>query len=136
MRKSKLASLLSILLITTFAFFYGCGKSDKDVTKNDKKSENRETIDTSKFYASNNLWQNYPGKSPLGADMTEITDPARIDLIRKTIAGESILDVYTCEMHPQVKQNYMGTCPICKMALIIQPRKSNTDSTQKPKKMN
>ena len=34
--------------------------------------------------------------------------------------------IYTCSMHPQVRQNEMGICPICEMDLI--PVESNTSS--------
>ncbi|MFI5144464.1 MAG: hypothetical protein ACHQJ4_02605 [Ignavibacteria bacterium] len=139
MKKLKLISLFSILLVTTFLFINGCGKSDKDVTKNEKKF-GQETPDTSKFYTSpdKRFWQNYPGKVPgSDADMAEVSDAAQLQIIKTIIAGGSVLDAYTCEMHPQIHQNYMGTCPICKMPLKVQERKSNTDtSSQKPKKMN
>ena len=38
-------------------------------------------------------------------------------------AGET---TYTCSMHPQIRQNEMGICPICEMDLI--PLDENTSS--------
>jgi copper chaperone CopZ len=58
--------------------------------------------------------------------MTEVKDAAQLEKIKKTISGESSEDVYTCEMHPQVHQNYMGKCPLCKMDLIKQEKKGNS----------
>lgn len=135
MCKTKLIWLFSFLIVT--AFFTGCGKSDKEETKNDQKQQNKkEQLDTSKFYAYNNLqyWQNYTGKLPDGnADMAEVKDPAQIERIKKAIAGETREDVYTCEMHLQIHQNYMGKCPICKMDLMKQENnvKSDINKTKK-----
>ena len=41
-------------------------------------------------------------------------------------ASEAEETIYTCSMHPQVRQNEMGICPICEMDLI--PVESNTSS--------
>jgi hypothetical protein len=139
MEKQKLTGLFSILLVAALLVIISCGKSDKDVKSNEKKF-GQETLDTSKFYTSSDkrFWQNYPGKVPgSDADMVEVKDPAQLALIKTIIAGGSVLDAYTCEMHPQIHQNYMGTCPICKMSLTIQERKSPVDtSSHKHMKMN
>ena len=137
MKKLKIISLFGILIFAALIVINGCGKSDKDVTKNEKKF-GQETLDTSKFYASpdKRFWQNYPGKVPgSDADMTEVSDAAQLQIIKTIIAGGSVLDAYTCEMHPQIHQNYMGVCPVCKMPLKVQERKQSTE-TPTPKKMN
>ena len=121
MGKIKLISLAIFLLAITLII--GCSKSDKDVSKTETK-KNREQLDTSKFYISSDskYWQNYPGKGPDGSDMVELKDNPKIEKIEMSIKGESSEDVYTCEMHPQVHQNYAGKCPVCKMDLIKQEK--------------
>ncbi len=37
--------------------------------------------------------------------------------VSKTIDSTEIGPIYTCPMHPEVLQNYPGTCPKCKMDL-------------------
>ena len=138
MKKLKILSLSGILIFAALMIINGCGKSDKDVTKNEKKF-GQETLDTNKFYTSpdKKFWQNYPGKVPgSDADMIEVSDAEQLKNIKTIIAGGSVLDAYTCEMHPQIHQNYAGKCPICKMDLIIQERKSQTDTSHKQMKMN
>jgi len=138
MKNLKIISLSGILIFAALMVINGCGKSDKDGTKNEKKF-GQETLDTSKFYTSpdKRFWQNYPGKVPGGdADMVEVSDAEQLKNIKTIIAGGSVLDAYTCEMHPQIHQNYAGKCPICKMDLIIQERKSQTDTSHKQMKMN
>ena len=34
------------------------------------------------------------------------------------VAEESVTQSYTCTMHPQVKQELPGTCPVCGMVLV------------------
>ncbi len=41
-------------------------------------------------------------------------------------AKEAEETIFTCSMHPQIRQNEMGICPICEMDLI--PLESNTSS--------
>ena len=139
MKKIKYLSIGSLVILSMLSFI-SCGKSDKYVSTNDKKTEKKETLDTSKFYSSPDfkLWQNYPGKQPSGnADMVEVKDASQIDKIKKEISGEANVDVYTCEMHPQIHQNYAGKCPVCKMDLIKQEKNGKTDtSSQKHMKMN
>lgn len=38
--------------------------------------------------------------------------------VSKTIDSTQIGPIYTCPMHPEVLQNYPGTCPKCKMDLV------------------
>lgn len=127
MKKIKIVTYYSFIIISSYLLFYGCSKTNKqDETK---KERPKEQLDTGKFYEFGNLqyWQNYPGKLPHGdADMVEVKDQAKIEKIKKAIAGETEEDVYTCEMHPQVHQNYHGKCPICKMELVKQEK--NTSS--------
>ena len=124
MYKTKLIGLISLLVI--FSLFIGCGKSDKEESKTDQKQPNKkESLDTNKFYSYNNMqyWQNYPGKVPNSdAEFTEVKDQGQLGKIKKAIAGETNENVYTCEMHPQIHQNYMGKCPICKMDLTKQEK--------------
>jgi hypothetical protein len=126
----KLIGLVSLLVI--FSVFTGCGKSDKEETKTEQKQQNKkEQLDTSKFYSYNNMqyWQNYPGKLPsCEAVFIEVKDQGQVEKIKKAIAGETKEDVYTCEMHPQIHQNYMGKCPLCKMDLTKQEKNSKNDS--------
>lgn len=130
MYKSKLIGLISLLVI--FSIFAGCGKSDKEESKSELKQTNKkESLDTSKFYSYNNMkyWQNYPGKTPDGSsDMAEVKGAAEIEKIKMSIMGHTNEDGYTCEMHPQVHQNYSGKCPVCKMELIKQEKSSKSDS--------
>ena len=124
MNKNNFFSIVIILTFLTMLIIIGCGKSDKNVPQNETKNETKketqkEQLDTTKFYEFNNLqyWQNYPGKGPGNVDMVEIKDYTKDIKIKKAINGNSEMDVYTCEMHPQIHQNYMGKCPICKMDL-------------------
>ncbi|MFI5144465.1 MAG: heavy metal-binding domain-containing protein [Ignavibacteria bacterium] len=139
MKKIKLLSISLLVILLMFSLI-SCGKSDKDVTLNDKKTEQKETLDTSRFYTTPDFkfWQNYPGKTPDGiADMGAVIDSAQINQIKKAISGENGENVYTCEMHPQIHQNYAGKCPICKMDLMRQEYNGKQDtSTQKHMKMN
>ena len=41
-------------------------------------------------------------------------------------SNEAEETIFTCSMHPQIRQNEMGICPICEMDLI--PLESNTSS--------
>lgn len=120
---NKLKIVGSILILSGIFIFYSCTKSDKDVTKtdvtktDDKKTGQKETKDAAEvFYSTKNLeyWQNYPGKSPKGDEMTPVTDTAQVRKIKMSIHEK----VYTCEMHPEILQNYMGRCPKCKMDLL------------------
>jgi len=124
----KILSYFSFILLLSFLLLYGCSKTDKqDGTK--KEPEKKGQLDTSKFYEFGNLqyWQNYPGKLPHGdTDMIEVKEPAEIEKIKKSIAGETGESVYTCEMHPQVHQNFHGKCPICKMELVKQEMKTGS----------
>lgn len=138
MKKIKSISLIGILALATLMFANGCGKSDKDVKTTEKKI-GQETLDTNKFYTSpdKKYWQNYPGKVPgSDAEMVEVKDTAQLAIIKTIIAGGSVLDAYTCEMHPQIHANYAGKCPICKMDLTIQERKNPSDTSHKHMKMN
>jgi len=119
--KTKLISLTIILLAITVII--GCGRSGKDESKTEMK-KSREQLDTSKFYMSSDAkyWQNYPGSAPDDNDMLELKDSSIIEKIKMSIMGKTNEDVYTCEMHQQVHQNYAGKCPVCKMDLIKQEK--------------
>src|SRR3974377_343787 len=98
MKKNKFLFINTFVAILTMLFLIGCGKSDKNVTTTGKKTEKKETFDTSKFYSTSDFkyWQNYPGKTPSGeADMVEVKAPAQIDKIKVAIMGHGSEDVYT-----------------------------------------
>jgi PBP1b-binding outer membrane lipoprotein LpoB len=120
--KNLKINLTAVVIFIGLLLFAGCSKEEKESSNenNTKNERTAVTVDTNTYYASNDLefWADYPGKSPSGAEMVKVTDPAQIEKIKKTIEGSAKGDVYTCEMHPQVRQNYNGNCPICKMDLI------------------
>jgi P-type Cu+ transporter len=47
------------------------------------------------------------------ADPTKYLSPSKAELVTPAPAGT----IYTCPMHPQIRQKGPGTCPICGMAL-------------------
>lgn len=52
------------------------------------------------------------------------TNEQNIDTIQK--AHEHAEDIYTCSMHPQIRQEEPGDCPICGMDLIVAENESST----------
>lgn len=126
MNKIKFATLGLAVLLASFLLLNGCGKSEKEESKNEKK-QTQDILDTlgksgvETFYTSSDgkYWQNYPGKAPgSDAEMTQIKDPAQVSRIKQDITGAGKETVYTCEMHPEIMQNYPGKCPKCKMDMI------------------
>lgn len=131
----KIAAIISVFAMVLFA---GCSKQEQQTQKQDNtKTETSAgetssvTVDTNTYYASEkfDFWQDYPGSSPKGTPMTKVTDPKEINKIHEAMGAGSNAVVYTCEMHPQVRQNYTGKCPVCKMDLIKidKPEQKNMD---------
>ena len=56
----------------------------------------------------------HPGKSPMGMERT----PVYADEVSPESTQTEQGDVYTCPMHPSVRQNHPGACPVCGMALV------------------
>lgn len=107
----------AVILIFTALVLTGCSKEEEQTQKMEKTTV---TVDTNTYYASDkfDFWQDYPGKSPKGTDMFKVTDPEQLKKINLSMSPDSKDVVYTCEMHPNVRQNYNGKCPICKMDLM------------------
>ena len=85
------AGLFAILLVIGLA---SCGKSDNqtsDMKNMDKKN--------SEYF-------------------NELLEKKFIKEVSNKIDSSDIGPVYTCPMHPEVMQNYPGTCPKCKMDLV------------------
>ena len=57
------------------------------------------------------------GKSDNQTSDTKNTDKKEVKYVNKTIDSTEIGVTYTCPMHPEILQNYPGTCPKCKMDL-------------------
>jgi transcription initiation factor IIE alpha subunit len=58
------------------------------------------------------------GKSDNQTSDTKNMDKKEVKNVSKTIDSTEIGPIYTCPMHPEVLQNYPGTCPKCKMDLV------------------
>ena len=84
-----------IILIITLLFIFGCGQQEKS------EREKRETVseDTS------------------GMDMDEHADHDHAPMMASSDAAKTIR-YWTCVMHPTVKMQELGSCPVCKMDLI------------------
>ena len=44
-----------------------------------------------------------------------------------TIQASPVGEVYSCAMHPQIKETKPGKCPICGMTLVKQPAKAQEE---------
>jgi PBP1b-binding outer membrane lipoprotein LpoB len=125
MKKSSIA-----IFIFTALIIAGCSKQEEQKTDNTKMEKSSVTVDTNTYYASDkfDFWQDYPGKSPKGTDMNKVTDPELLKKIKLAMSPVSNDVVFTCEMHPEVRQNYNGKCPICKMDLIKMEKPEQKDN--------
>ena len=120
------------LFIFAALIFAGCSKEEEQTQKMEKTTV---TVDTNTYYASDkfDFWQDYPGKSPKGTDMFKVTNPEQLQKINLSMSPDSKDVVYTCEMHANVRQNYNGKCPICKMDLtkMEKPEQKENKSDKK-----
>ncbi len=58
----------------------------------------------------------HPGKSPMGMERVPVyADETTVEQSTETIADSSY---YTCPMHPSVRSDRPGACPVCGMALV------------------
>ncbi|MGA2668324.1 MAG: heavy metal-binding domain-containing protein [Ignavibacteria bacterium] len=112
----KIKTPLAIFIFAAL-IIAGCSKEEEQTQKMEKTTV---TVDTNTYYASDkfDFWQDYPGKSPKGTDMFKVTDPEQLKTIKQSMSPDNKAVVYTCEMHPNVRQNYNGKCPLCKMDLV------------------
>ncbi len=55
------------------------------------------------------------------------TAPSSVHDHEENIAGSSTEAIWTCSMHPQIRQNEPGDCPICGMDLIQLEQNSSSD---------
>ena len=115
----KMKTLAAIFIFAAL-IIAGCSKQEEQKTDNMKMEKNTVAVDTNTYYASDKIdfWQDYPGKSPKGTDMFKVTDPKLLKKIKLAMSPVSKDVVFTCEMHPDVRQNYNRKCPICKMDLM------------------
>lgn len=143
-KKLKISFFTISVLTLLAAFMVSCGKQENETTKktDEKKTEQKQVKDTTAkkntetFYATKNheYWQNYPGMGPKGdVEMAPATDTAQVNKIKMSIMGESKQTVYTCEMHPEILQNYMGKCPKCKMDLMTMKDYKQMNGKEKTK---
>jgi Cu(I)/Ag(I) efflux system membrane fusion protein len=59
----------------------------------------------------------HPGKSPMGMDRTPVyADEAQSETANQNTSA--VEGYYTCPMHPSVKSDKPGACPVCGMALV------------------
>ena len=56
-------------------------------------------------------------KAKFGADPHKYMHPAPADEAPSTAAAAAAGTIYTCPMHPEVRQDHPGACPKCGMAL-------------------
>lgn len=64
----------------------------------------------------------HPGKSPMGMERTPIYADTAPDSLSTTGAQEE--GYYTCPMHPFVRSNTSGPCPVCGMAMVKKTKKN------------
>ncbi|MEL6944969.1 MAG: efflux RND transporter periplasmic adaptor subunit, partial [Bacteroidota bacterium] len=60
------------------------------------------------------------------SNIEQSTHPHIEESTHQTIEESSNQQIYTCSMHPQIRQNEEGICPICEMDLI--PLEANTSN--------
>jgi Cu(I)/Ag(I) efflux system membrane fusion protein len=59
----------------------------------------------------------HPGKSPMGMERTPVyVDKAPSETTSQNVSSEK--SYYTCPMHPSVKSDKPGACPVCGMNLV------------------
>ena len=99
-----------IILIITLLFIFGCGQQEKS------EREKRETVseDTS------------------GMDMDEHADHDHVPMMASSDEAKTIR-YWTCVMHPTVKMQELGSCPVCKMDLIPIYEGSGLELTEQQK---
>jgi Cu(I)/Ag(I) efflux system membrane fusion protein len=53
-----------------------------------------------------------------GCSSKEDPVPSKTDTETTTVTGDTAETVWTCSMHPEVKESKPGVCPECKMKLV------------------
>ncbi len=59
-----------------------------------------------------------------------LSPPSPMTVAAPTVAAGSIASLYTCPMHPEIRQDHPGTCPKCGMAL--EPEMPTLDEDDNP----
>lgn len=72
----------------------------------------------------------HPGKSPMGMERTPVyAEEAQSESV--ATGGHEEESYYTCPMHPSVRKDRPGACPVCGMALVKKTVEKNTSSAEK-----
>ena len=124
---------LTITLMVTVLFIFGCSQQEKTEMEQ-SVSEKRETIpeDTSGMdeHAAHTPTDKPETPSEDMSDMDEHTGHA--SMIAASDAAKTIR-FWTCVMHPTVKMQEPGGCPVCKMDLIPIYEGSGLELTEQQK---
>ena len=114
---------LATILMIAVLFIFGCSQQEKTEMEH-LVSEKRETIpeDTSGIdeHAAHTPTEKRETTSENAmSGMDEHTDHA--SMVASSDAAKTIR-YWTCVMHPTVKMSESGSCPVCKMDLILSTR--------------
>ena len=126
---------LTITLMVTVLFIFGCSQQEKTEMEQ-SVSEKRETIpeDTSGIdeHAAHTPTDKRETPSEDMSDMDEHAGHDHASMVAASDAAKTIR-FWTCVMHPTVKMQEPGGCPVCKMDLIPIHEGSGLELTEQQK---
>lgn len=127
--------IILILLLSITFIFNSCSLKEKQTTKETEKTgihHQEHVIYTCPMHPQ--IKQDKEGNCPIcgmklvpqSNTQTNNTENNKIETTNENHSHQHQKVIYTCPMHPQIKQDKPGDCPICGMKLVPQ---SNTQTT-------
>ena len=122
---------LTITLMVTVLFIFGCGQQEK-AEMDPSVSEKRETIPEDTSGMDEHAAHTPTDKRETKSGMDEHAGHDHASMVAASDAAKT-LRFWTCVMHPTVKMQEPGSCPVCKMDLIPIHEGSGLELTEQQK---
>lgn len=120
---------LTITLMVTVLFIFSCSQQEKTEME---RSEKRETIPEDTSGMDEHAAHTPTDKRETKSGMDEHAGHDHVSMVAASDAAKTIR-FWTCVMHPTVKMQESGSCPVCKMDLIPIHEGSGLELTEQQK---